>query len=149
METVLFNKDGTQLIIAVREDNYLHYINTETLQEHFVNMNATGDDHVSFTALDMSLSPDGKFVLVSTDRNRLIMFATGTPFQARNFYGVPNDQWSTPRTAWNLTQSFIYSVRISVSLPKQLHNKLWLLCRQRMKKASTFATLLPQRECMH
>ena len=29
-------------------------------------MNAFGDDYVSFTAMDLSLSPDGQYLLVST-----------------------------------------------------------------------------------
>lgn len=41
-----------------------------------VNMNALGDDHVSFTATQLRLSPDKCFLLVSTDGPRLIMFRT-------------------------------------------------------------------------
>jgi len=32
VEAVLFTKDASELIIAVREDNCLHYVNVETLQ---------------------------------------------------------------------------------------------------------------------
>ena len=40
-----------------------------------VNMNAAGDDHVSFTASYLSLSPCGKYLLISTDGARIIMMA--------------------------------------------------------------------------
>jgi hypothetical protein len=33
-----------------------------------MNMNSIGDKHVSFTVLDVKVSPDGKFVLVQTGR---------------------------------------------------------------------------------
>jgi hypothetical protein len=38
------------------------------------NMNASGDDHVSFTASHLSLSPCGKYLLVSSDGARIIMY---------------------------------------------------------------------------
>lgn len=40
-----------------------------------VNMNATGDDHVSFTASHIALSPCGRYILISTDGARIIMTA--------------------------------------------------------------------------
>lgn len=39
-----------------------------------MNMNALGDDHVSFTASHLAASPDGAYLLVSTDGPRIIMF---------------------------------------------------------------------------
>ena len=38
-----------------------------------VNMNAMGDDHVSFSASHLALSPDQRYLLVSTDGPRLLM----------------------------------------------------------------------------
>lgn len=40
-------------------------------------MNAALDDHVSFTALDVVFSPDDKYILVATDRDRLILYHIG------------------------------------------------------------------------
>jgi hypothetical protein len=40
-----------------------------------VNMNAMKDDHVSFTASHLALSPCGKYMLISTDGARIIMMA--------------------------------------------------------------------------
>ncbi len=56
-------------------------------------MNSNGDNHVSFSALDINISPDGKYILVTTglfrcscallrinfsiDRDRLILYKIG------------------------------------------------------------------------
>ena len=37
-------------------------------------MNALGDDHVSFSATALALSPCGHYLLVSTEGPRIIMF---------------------------------------------------------------------------
>ena len=37
-------------------------------------MNAMGDDHVSFSASHLAVSPCRRFLLVSTDGSRIIMF---------------------------------------------------------------------------
>ena len=109
VESIVWTSDGKWLIASVRADNYLHYFDTKTWQETKFNMNVNQlDDHVSFTAMDLQLSSDGKHLLVSTDKNRLIMFATATPLQIRNFYDVPNGEWSTPRAAFNHSGSFAY-----------------------------------------
>ena len=38
-----------------------------------VNLNMRGDDHVSFSGSHLALSPDGKYLLVSTDGPRILM----------------------------------------------------------------------------
>ena len=43
----------------MREDNYFHYVDADSGDVSKVNMNPMGDDHVSFTVLDMTLSPNG------------------------------------------------------------------------------------------
>jgi COMPASS component SWD3 len=109
VESIVWTPDGKWLIASVRLDNYLHYYNTDTWVETKFNMNAVQhDDHVSFTAMDLQLSSDGKHLLVATDKSRMIMFATGTPLQLRNFYDAPNGEWSTPRAAFNQSGTFAY-----------------------------------------
>lgn len=109
VECVTWTPDGKWLIASVRVDNYLHYYDTESWLETKFNMNLNPlDDHVSFTAMDLSLSKDGKKLLVSTDKSRVIMFSTATPLQIRNFYDIPNGEWSTPRAVWNQSGGFIY-----------------------------------------
>ena len=59
-----------ELALTVRDDHRLHLITLETLTHRTINMNANGDDWVSFTAMDISFSPCGKHILVSTDKDR-------------------------------------------------------------------------------
>lgn len=109
VESIVWTPDGKWLIGSVRMDNYLHYFDATTWQETKFNMNAAQhDDHVSFTAMDVVLSKDGKHLLVSTDKNTAIMYVTGAPLQVRVFYDVPNGEWSTPRASFNQSGNFVY-----------------------------------------
>lgn len=40
--------------------------------------------------MDISASPDGNFVLLSTDKDRIILVARDSGAQLRNFYGIPD-----------------------------------------------------------
>ena len=57
----------------------------------------------------ISFSPDEKSILVSTDRNRLILILWENGFQLANYYGAPNDDLSTPRHCWHPSGLYIYS----------------------------------------
>lgn len=110
VEALVWTKDGKWLIIAIRKDNYLHYFNPAAdWSETKFNMNSNqADDHVSFTAMDLHLSKDGKNLLVVTDKSRAILFAVATPLQLRNFYDIPNGEWCTPRGVFNQSGTYIY-----------------------------------------
>ena len=76
------------LVASARDSNILYYINCITKDvgsptvvvprctQHFktqvveVNMNANQDSWVSFTAMDLAISPDNKFLLVATGENK-------------------------------------------------------------------------------
>jgi len=109
IEAIEFTKDSKHLIVTSRDDNYLHYINLETLKDVQLNMNSLGDDYVSFNVLDLNCSDDGSSLLVSTDKNRAILFQTHTPIQKRNFYGFLSDDWSIPRATFSNDNQFIYT----------------------------------------
>jgi hypothetical protein len=65
-------------VIGVREDNYLHIVDLNTLKETLFNMNQTLDDHVSFSALHVDFNPvDPNYLLVTTDRDRNIIYKIG------------------------------------------------------------------------
>jgi len=108
VETLAFSKKGT-LLIGARDDNYLHLVDLNTMKDERFNMNAAKDDHVSFTPLDVSFSPDDEFILVSTDRDRLIMYHVGNSNPVRNFWGCNNDLYSQPRHAWHPSGKYVYS----------------------------------------
>ncbi|CAG8527406.1 18916_t:CDS:2 [Dentiscutata erythropus] len=112
--------DSSYLIVGIRDSNYLHYVNLQNTKSkpqyfHYFeitkhNMNANGDDWVSFTAMDIIASPNngGKYLLVATDdeNGRIIMFKTfnttnydegvtsSTLIQLANFYDIPSPESS-------------------------------------------------------
>jgi COMPASS component SWD3 len=100
------NAQPLSVVVSVRDDNYLHYYHLPSFEEHKYNMNASGDDVVSFTAMHLSPSPcpiDGQsYVLVATDQEngRSILFRAHSDRQVRQFYGVQIDGYSQPRHCW-------------------------------------------------
>jgi len=113
VEAISFRKHEDILIVAVRNDNrlWIYDLTKENITEcTFLNMNAFGDDYVSFTAMDLSLSPDGQYLLVSTDQHRIILFHISSGDQVGNYYGVLNDEYSQPRRCWHPSGLYFYSV---------------------------------------
>ena len=105
-------RDAQHVIVSVRNDCFLHEINLENGEANptYLNMNALGDDYVSFNALHLELSPSKKYVLVSNDKNRIIAYDLSRDgVLVRNFYGAVNDELSQPRTAWDPSGQYIYS----------------------------------------
>eukprot|EP01113_Clastostelium_recurvatum_P007696 TRINITY_DN13599_c0_g1_i3.p1 TRINITY_DN13599_c0_g1~~TRINITY_DN13599_c0_g1_i3.p1 ORF type:complete len:454 (-),score=112.17 TRINITY_DN13599_c0_g1_i3:148-1467(-) len=117
VEGLAFTPDGDSLIVSVRGDNYLHYIDMNTYEEDKANMNQNGDDHVSFTALDLCVFPSGQYVLVCTDSSRLIMLrvkeagvkAPDCAEHVRTFYGCSNDEYSQPRCQVSLSGQYVFA----------------------------------------
>ncbi|KAG0908671.1 hypothetical protein G6F33_009481 [Rhizopus arrhizus] len=111
VETISFaSKD--LLIVGVRDDNYLHYVELPSLQSRRVNMNATGDDWVSFSPVHLSVSADGQYVLCTTDHSsgRMILFATGESRQVQNYYVHATDnQFVTKRHVWHPSGLYFYA----------------------------------------
>ncbi|RIB23795.1 WD40-repeat-containing domain protein [Gigaspora rosea] len=129
IESLCILPNSSYLIVGIRDSNYLHYVNlqqhTNSKTQNFEitkhNMNANGDDWVSFTAMDIIASPNngGKYLLVATDdeNGRIIMFKTfnttncgigdqqneinknegitsSTLIQLANFYDIPSPESS-------------------------------------------------------
>lgn len=110
VEGLEVTSDQKTAIASVRDDNYLNYIDLETFEIERINMNSNGDNHVSFTAMDLRLSPSGNHLLVSTDRDRLIIMRTFTSLHIRNLYGAFNNSFSQPRTVWHPSGKYVFSV---------------------------------------
>ena len=67
------------------------------------NMNSNGDDWVSFTALHLSISPDGSNLLILTDTpaGRFLVFNTLTWKKVADIWGgLTIDRFSHPRGMW-------------------------------------------------
>ncbi|KAK9766291.1 hypothetical protein K7432_004722 [Basidiobolus ranarum] len=111
VESLAFMLDSSYVVVGVREDNYLYYINLESLEYEKYNMNSNGDDWVSFTPMDLSISPDGRYLLCSTDdrSGRAILFRVKSSIQPRNFYGIPHDEYSNPRHAWHPSGKYFFA----------------------------------------
>ena len=122
VESFVFDANG-YVIVAVREDNYLHFIdlnNSHHCEKR--NMNANGDNWVSFSAMHVSLSPrNNGDLMVSTDTNKLLLFSTNSGYNGNNvnnggilklvhtFYDIPNDPLtSQPKHVWHPNGSFVY-----------------------------------------
>lgn len=110
VETIAFTPDGQRLYVGIRESNYLQIFDMNGFEKTKLNMNAAGDDHVSFSALHLSFSPtDHQYLLVGTDRSRNILYREGSSEPVRNFWGANNDLYSNPRCAWHPTGKYVYS----------------------------------------
>jgi len=100
VEAIAVLDGGKRVAVSVRDDNHLRAIDVGSTGEvsDLLNMNANGDDHVSFTALDLAASQDGRYLLAATDRDKLVLFDLArNGVQVRCFYGAPNDGMSMPR----------------------------------------------------
>jgi WD40 repeat protein len=111
VEAICFLPDSLTLVAGVRDDNYLHYISLRDFSDTRHNMNSNGDDWVSFTPMWLSVSPNGKYLLVSTDdsNGRVILFGINSSVQLRNFYGAATDMLSSaPRHCWDPSGKYVY-----------------------------------------
>ncbi|KAL0031808.1 hypothetical protein WJX79_008498 [Trebouxia sp. C0005] len=99
------------LAVALKNTNYLRLFDVYQLKEHSkVNMNAMGDDHVSFSASHLAVSPCQRYLLVSTDGSRIIMFRLKDWTQTRNFYGLSvEEKFHQPCAAWHKSSFYIFA----------------------------------------
>lgn len=104
---------SNMLYVSLQGDNYIHTIDIKAMKRGpKYNMNSFGDDHVSFSALDLHSSRNGEYLIASTDKDRCIMFKSNSEIQARNFYGAESGQYFNPRAVFdpNLTNAYATSV---------------------------------------
>jgi COMPASS component SWD3 len=129
VEGVCFFHTCEKFVVGVRDDHRLHIydLSTSTVKKvETMNMNAIGDDFVSFTAMDVSTSPDDKYILVSTDKDRLILYRSNTGQQVANFYGAISNEYSHPRHCWHPSGQYIYAT----SQNKAIH--VWEVASQKI-----------------
>lgn len=82
--------DGHTAVVALRSGCRLRLYDTNSMQEKVaVNMNDfEWDDHLSFSATSLALSPDGVFLLVSTDGPRIMVLRIRDWSKAKLLYGL-------------------------------------------------------------
>jgi len=112
----------TTFVLAARDDHQLRYYDVagpdSTKGPHErqrINLNALGDNVVSFTALALAVSPDRSLIAVCTDKSRTIVLPTFSGTQLRNLYGAVVDQYDVPSCCFSLDRSFLY---VTSSLPQ-------------------------------
>ncbi|KAI9921130.1 hypothetical protein PsorP6_000923 [Peronosclerospora sorghi] len=118
------NSNHESLVIAVRDDCYVHYVNCSTLEKDRVNMNPDGIEHVSYTIMDLSISPSGKYLLAATDSDRNFIFSVRHQCikkqsrmrklirkntVLRSFYGHKAGPYSQPRATWHPSEKYVIS----------------------------------------
>ncbi|TDH73352.1 hypothetical protein CCR75_007114 [Bremia lactucae] len=101
--------DDELLVVAVRDDCYVHYVDCSTFEKKRINMNPDGIEHVSYTILNLSLSPSGMFLLAATDSDRIFIFSLRHKVALRNFYGHKAGPYSQPRAVWHPSEKYIIS----------------------------------------
>lgn len=129
VESIEWFADNNQIFVATRENNFIYIIDADKLVTQYnsnntqlvlsiqfsqlsrYNMNSSGDLHVSFTALNLACSYDGKLLAVATDRHRIIIFVTAMTDDQNNsiVYSNNNDDSSSENSNSDLHTNLLNS----------------------------------------
>ncbi|PRW32536.1 WD40 repeat isoform B [Chlorella sorokiniana] len=82
---------------------------TPVREKRRINMNALGDDHVSFSAAHLAASPCGRLLLVSGDNGRLVVYETAGWAQVRSIIGLPVEQFHQFCAAWHRSGHYVFA----------------------------------------
>ena len=100
-----------ELVVAVRDRPHLIYVNCNSLEQKEVSFNENEwDKHVSFTPLHLSLSPNMKWLLVSTNKGQHLIYRLGSNKRLRILASHDCNDYGKPGTAWDPTGKYIYSL---------------------------------------
>ena len=82
-ESICFCGSAT-LVVSARDEPFMRHIDLETLAEARISLNKDAwNMHVSFAALDINVSPDGKYLCAATDAHKHIVYPFGRNDHAR------------------------------------------------------------------
>ena len=103
IESMAFLPHSPVIVLGMREDHALSYMDLNSGEVKRVNMNVTGDDWVSFTPMYISVSPTGDHLLVYTDSEagRIIIYETETSRIVKSLWGLAFDDFASPQCAWH------------------------------------------------
>ena len=59
--------------------------------------------------MDAAVSPNGKFISIATDKDRLIIYSRSSGQLLKNLYGANNDGFSNPRHCWHPSGEVMYA----------------------------------------
>ncbi|KAL4426975.1 hypothetical protein ABPG77_009536 [Micractinium sp. CCAP 211/92] len=101
-------------------------------EERRINLNGPGgDDHVSFSAAHLALSPCGHMLLVSADNGRLVLYERAGWTQLRSIIGLPTEQFHQFSAAWHRSGHYIMAAAA--------HGRLCIFHRGSAKRVATVA----------
>ena len=99
------------LVISARNDHNLYTVELVAPFTHVArNMNSNGDGWVSFAALHLSASLDGRYLLVLTDTpsGRFILYDTQHWKKIQDIWGgLKIDRFSNPKGIWLDSENFV------------------------------------------
>ncbi|GAX79155.1 hypothetical protein CEUSTIGMA_g6595.t1 [Chlamydomonas eustigma] len=111
VQDILLMPDGHTLVVAVKAAHCLRLLDIHKIKdlgdERLINMNEAGDNHISFTARHLALSPDGKYLLVSTDTARLLILRTCDWSVLRSLFAT-SEQFHNPVATWHRDSFYVY-----------------------------------------
>lgn len=98
------------MIIGLRDSAHLVYLDCNSFEtQRLVSLNEQEwDTHVSYTPLHLSTSPDGKLLLIATDKSLHYVVHTGTNKRVRTLAGHSCGDYGKPSVAWDCTGRYIY-----------------------------------------
>eukprot|EP01034_Spumella_vulgaris_P025000 gene25000-31403_t len=98
-----------ELIIGLRGVGHLVYLDSDSFEQRLVSLNENEwDTHVSFTPLHLSTSPDGKLLLIATDKSLHFVVKIGTSHRVRTLAGHCCGDYGKPSVAWDCTGGYIF-----------------------------------------
>jgi len=99
------------LVMAPRGHPALKYVDLGAPSTPWeVSLNASAwDTHVSFNVLHLEASPDGRYLLAATDKDRHIIYPVGQHIHARELFGHAADAYAKPRVCWDSSGGYVLS----------------------------------------
>jgi len=99
-----------QLIIGQRDSCFLSYYNCSDLTLRLVSLNESPTDlHASLTPLLLVPSPDGRYLLIATDKSMHIIMKIGTNTRISVLSGHNCSAYGKPIACWDVEGDFVYS----------------------------------------
>jgi len=91
------NRNTDLVLVSVRNDAYLHVLNFDTMTiVDNICVNINGDDHVSFTVLDIAFDSYYGLCYLATDAQTILIMDTITKQHIRRLYCTDNNDLATP-----------------------------------------------------
>ncbi|RKP05347.1 WD40-repeat-containing domain protein [Thamnocephalis sphaerospora] len=96
--------DAPEVVIALRSDPYLRYLQLDSGHERRFSINADPlDTHVSFSILDLAVSPCGRYIAAATDKQPtglVVVYARAQNRQVASWFVASVPAFSRSRCAW-------------------------------------------------